>query len=57
MKRIVNKSTNFKEAQDWNIEQQINMTSKQRMQIAKRLKKRAYGNKNKDVRECYQRNR
>jgi hypothetical protein len=50
MKRIVNKSKSFKEAESWDIFQQVSMNLKQRMSAACQLKERFYGKKVKDVR-------
>jgi hypothetical protein len=51
MKRIVNKSKNHKEAEEWDIIQQINMTPEERQQAAKELKIRVYGNNVKSMRK------
>ena len=51
MKRIVNISKNFKDADEWDISQHIKLTSEERQKIAKILKIKFYGKKNKDVRE------
>ena len=53
MKAVFNKAKNFKEAFDWEIEQELSMTHKEREKIALILKRRVYGCKNKDVREWY----
>jgi hypothetical protein len=50
MKRVFNKAANHKEAEKWDIKQQINMTIKQRQKIAYELKKRFYGSNSPDVR-------
>ena len=50
MERIFNKAANHKEAEKWDIQQQINMTPRQRQKIANELKKRYYGNNSLDVR-------
>ena len=50
MERIFNKAANHKEAEKWDIQQQINMTPRQRQKIAYELKKRFYGNNSPDVR-------
>jgi hypothetical protein len=50
MKRIFNKAANHKEAEKWDIEQQINMTSRQRQKAAFELKKKFYGKNVPDVR-------
>lgn len=51
MKRVVHVAKNHKEADQWDILQQILMTPQQRQQIAKELKKRFYGTKVVDVRK------
>ena len=53
MERVVHKSNGFKEAEEWDIEQQVSMTPEQRMEIAKVLRDRAYPVQNKDVREWH----
>jgi len=50
MERILNKAKNNKEAEQWDILQQIRMSPKERMKVAKELKKRYYGNNSPDVR-------
>jgi hypothetical protein len=50
MERIVNKAKDYKEAEKWDIIQQIKMTPEQRQQIAKELKRRFYGDNTPDVR-------
>ena len=42
MNRIFHKAKNNKEAELWDIQQQNNMTSGQRQEVAKELKKRFY---------------
>ena len=37
MEAIVNKATNFQEAEGWDIEQQIKMTPEKRQEISKQL--------------------
>jgi hypothetical protein len=51
MKRTFNKASNFKEAEKWDILQQIKMTPKERQNIVKELKKRFYGSDPPDVRQ------
>jgi hypothetical protein len=51
MNRTFNKAANYKEAELWDIMQQIRMTPKQRQKIADKLKKRFFGQNNPDVRE------
>jgi len=54
MKRIVNKSKNHKEAEKWDIHQQISMTPKERQKAAKELKKKFYNPVPPDVRQSMQ---
>ena len=49
MDRTFNKAANHKEAEKWDIEQQINMTPKQRQKTAYELKRRFYGSNTPDV--------
>lgn len=51
MERICNKSKNYKEAEEWDIEQQLNMTSEERQAAAKELRERVYGPNPKDVKD------
>lgn len=53
MQRIVKKSKDFAAAEKWDIWQQVNMTPRQRMEVAKTLRQRVYGVRTKDVRECH----
>jgi hypothetical protein len=50
MKTILHKARNFQEAEAWDIEQQIRLTSLERQKIAKLLKVRYYGENTPDVR-------
>ncbi len=50
IKPIVNKAKNFKEAEEWDIQQQIQMTPEERQKVAKKLKERVYGKNPPDVR-------
>jgi F0F1-type ATP synthase delta subunit len=50
MDRTFKKAENHKEAEKWDIKQQINLTPRQRQKIAKELKKRFYGKNPPDVR-------
>ena len=43
MERKVNIAKNHKEAEKWDIKQQINMTPEERQMAAKELKRRFYG--------------
>jgi len=51
MKRVVDKAKSFKEAEEWDIIQQISLTPEERQKIAYELKIKAYGPNTKDVRE------
>jgi len=55
MKRIVQKSKNFREAEEWDILQHIRMTPKERQDAAAELRKRVYGKDAPDVREAHRR--
>lgn len=50
MERIVNKAKNHKEAKDWDLSQQREMTFEQRQAIARILRERFFGIDNVDVR-------
>ena len=51
MKRIDNKAKNIKEAERWDITQQIMMSPEERQKAAKELKKKFYGDNPPDVRQ------
>lgn len=51
MKRVVNKSKNTHEAENWDIQQQISMSPSERQEAARILKERVYGKDNPDVKE------
>lgn len=53
MKKVVKISKSFKEAEEWDIEQQIKMSPRERQRAAKKLKERVYGKDVKDVRAFY----
>ncbi len=53
MERVVHKAKSFKEADEWDIQQQISMTPEQRLQAAKELRDRVYPRDAKDVRACH----
>ncbi len=53
MERVVNKAKNHAEADEWDVQQCINMTSEQRQLIARKLKERVYGKHNPDVKEYH----
>jgi len=48
MKRLIHKAKNHREAQKWDIVQQITMSPEERQRIANELKRRFYGSKNLD---------
>jgi hypothetical protein len=54
MERVVHKAKSFKEAEDWDIEQQVAMTPEQRLRAAKELRDRVYPATAKDVRACHE---
>jgi len=51
LNRTFNKASSHKEAEMWDILQQIKMTPRQRQKIASELKKKFYGKNAPDVRE------
>ena len=53
MKRVFHIARNHKDAEKWDIEQQLNMTPMERMKAAHILKIRVYGENNPDVREWH----
>jgi hypothetical protein len=53
MERIVHKARSFRDAAQWDIEQQVKMTPRERWAAARRLKERVYGRNQKDVRACH----
>ena len=50
MKRLLHKAKNHREAQKWDVLQQIMMSPEERQKLAKKLKQRFYGSKVPDVR-------
>jgi hypothetical protein len=50
--RIVNVANGFREAREWEIQQELSLTPSQRQQAAKALKRRFYGKNAPDVREA-----
>lgn len=50
MNRTFNNAANHKEAENWDIKQQINLTPGQRQKITRELKKRFYGESVPDAR-------
>jgi hypothetical protein len=53
MEAVAHKSKSFKEAAEWDIQQQLAMTPAQRMLVGKLLRQRAYPADSKDVREWH----
>jgi hypothetical protein len=53
MERTVHKARNFRDAEQWDLAQQIRMTPAERWSVARRLKERVYGKTAKDVRACH----
>ena len=53
MERIVYKAKNFKEAQEWDIQQHLQMTPQERLDVARLLKLKVYPPDAKDVRACH----
>jgi hypothetical protein len=53
MERGVNIARSQKEAQEWDIRQQVAMTPQERIRASRELRRRAYPPPNKDVRECH----
>ncbi len=51
MKRVFNIAKNFKEAEEWDIYQHINMKPEERIKIVKQLEDAYFGKENPDVRE------
>jgi len=55
MERIVHKSTSFEEAQEWDIQQALEMSPEERLAAAKVLRDRFYSTDSPDVRACHPR--
>ena len=53
MERTCNISDNFTDAEEWDIAQQVAMSSEERQDAARALKERFYGKNCPDVRELY----
>lgn len=51
MERIFKKAKNYKEAQEWDIEQNLRMTPEQRQDVAKELRERVYGKETVDIKD------
>jgi hypothetical protein len=55
MKRILHKSKTFKEAEEWDIQQHIQMTPEERQEVAAELRRRTFGRETPDVRDGHPR--
>ena len=53
MERVVHIAKGFKEADEWDIQQQVSMTPAQRLAAAKELRERVYPADAKDIRACH----
>ena len=53
MERVVHIAKGFKEADEWDIQQQVSMPPQPRLEAAKVLRARAYPADAKDVRACH----
>lgn len=53
MERVVNIARSHKEAEEWDIRQQVAMSPQERIRASRELQRRAYPPPNKDVRECH----
>jgi hypothetical protein len=51
MERIFKKAKNYKEAQEWDVEQNLRMTPEQRQDVSKELRERVYGKETVDIRD------
>jgi len=52
MKRVIQKSNNFTEAELWDIKQHVKLSPEERQKAAKELKSRIFGKNARDVRNC-----
>lgn len=55
MERVAHKSKSFKEADEWDVRQQLAMTPQQRIDAARALQRRVYG-PGKDIHACHKTN-
>jgi predicted Fe-S protein YdhL (DUF1289 family) len=51
MKRVFHKARDFKEAEEWDIFQQVKMTPEERQKVATQLREKVYGKNAPDVRD------
>ena len=55
LKRIIHKSKTFREAEEWDIQQHIQMTPEERQEVAAELRRRTFGRDAPDVRDVHPR--
>ena len=53
VERIFHKAKNYKEAEEWDIQQQIKMSHEERQMVSKVLRERVYGKDTLDVRKAH----
>ena len=53
IEHIFNKAKSYKEAEEWDIQQQIKMSHEERQMVSKILRERIYGKDTLDVREAH----
>jgi hypothetical protein len=53
MERAFHKSRSFKDAEEWDVLQNVRMTPEERQTVASEIKKRVYGKEAPDVREVH----
>lgn len=53
MEKVVNIARSHKEADEWDVRQQVAMSPQERIRASRELRRRAYPPPNKDVRECH----
>ena len=53
IERIFHKAKNFKEAEEWDIQQQIKMSHEERQMVSKVLRERVYGKDTVDVKKAH----
>lgn len=52
MEAIVHKARSFEEAEEWDVQQHISMTPRERMAAARELQIRVLGQRRPDIRRC-----
>jgi hypothetical protein len=53
MERTIHKARSFRDAAAWDIQQQVQMTPRERWLAARQLRERVFGPNPKDVRACH----